>query len=71
MFIASLKMLKQHTFCNLKEKGCFDQALVTSVASQCLLHCGDEGVSTQVQHSYFDPVSIIIVQKEKLLGLLK
>ena len=30
-----------------KEKGCLNQAVVTSVASHCLLHYGDQGMSTQ------------------------
>ena len=33
----------------VKREGLFNQAPVASVASQCLLHCGDQGMSTQVQ----------------------
>ena len=41
----------------VKEKGCFNPALVTSVAA----HCGDQGMSTQV------PIS----SHQNLVGLLR
>ena len=36
-----------------KREGCFNQALITIVASQCLLHCGDHGMHNVVlNHRY-------------------